>query len=135
LEGDALQPILATFWEQLHALLTREGQALVRDKAALAGRFGITIFLNLLFGVIFEGAGSRDSAEADALPAHFGALVMVTIGSMFGTAQPVMLGFPLERPVFLREYTTVRQRERERERPLRSLDPPQHELPSVSFYF
>jgi hypothetical protein len=107
LEGDSLQPILASFSKQLYELLTRESQALVRDKAALIGRFGITIFLNLLFGLIFEGAGSRDSAEPDALPSHFGALVMVTIGSMFGTAQPVMLGFPLERPVFLREYTTV----------------------------
>merc|ERR1711871_1312949 len=40
------------------------------------------------------------------LNSHFGALVMATIASMFGTAQPVMLSFPLERPVFLREYAT-----------------------------
>merc|ERR1711998_380607 len=25
---------------------------------------------------------------------------------MFGAAQPVMLSFPMERPIFLREYTT-----------------------------
>jgi hypothetical protein len=25
---------------------------------------------------------------------------------MFGTAQPALLGFPAERPVFLREYST-----------------------------
>lgn len=31
---------------------------------------------------------------------------MVSIGSMMGSAQPVMLAFPLERPVFLREYAT-----------------------------
>lgn len=78
----------------------------MRDKASLIGRFGVTIFLNLLFGLIFQGSGARDSAKPDGLSSHFGALVMVAISSMFGTAQPVMLAFPLERPVFLREYST-----------------------------
>jgi len=31
---------------------------------------------------------------------------MVLMMSMFGTAQPVLLSFPSERPVFLREYST-----------------------------
>ena len=31
---------------------------------------------------------------------------MVSISSMFGMAQPVMLAFPFERPLFLREYST-----------------------------
>jgi ABC-type multidrug transport system permease subunit len=31
---------------------------------------------------------------------------MVVIQSMFGTAQPALLAFPEERPVFLREYST-----------------------------
>ena len=66
----------------------------------------MTIFLNLLFGLIFDGAGGRDDSNPDNLGSHFGALAMVTIGSMFGAAQPIMLGFPMERPVFLREYST-----------------------------
>ena len=40
------------------------------------------------------------------LQSHFGALIMVLLGSMFGTAQPALLAFPEERPVFLREYST-----------------------------
>jgi hypothetical protein len=31
---------------------------------------------------------------------------MVLLMGMFGTAQPALLGFPAERPVFLREYST-----------------------------
>jgi hypothetical protein len=33
-------------------------------------------------------------------------MVMVLMLSMFGTAQPSLLAFPEERPVFLREYST-----------------------------
>jgi len=38
--------------------------------------------------------------------AHFGALAQVAIGFMFGAAQPVLLRFPLDRGIFLREYAT-----------------------------
>jgi ABC-type multidrug transport system permease subunit len=41
-----------------------------------------------------------------SLQSHFGALIMVLLMSMFGTAQPALLAFPEERPVFLREYST-----------------------------
>lgn len=37
---------------------------------------------------------------------RFGALIMVMLSGMFGTAQPALLSFPEERPVFLREYST-----------------------------
>lgn len=40
------------------------------------------------------------------LNSQFGALIMVIMMSMFGTAQPALLSFPQERPVFLREYST-----------------------------
>merc|ERR1719223_779432 len=40
------------------------------------------------------------------LQSHFGALIMVVLMSMFGTAQPSLMAFPEERPVFLREYST-----------------------------
>lgn len=83
----ALVPVTAPFTTQLWTLLEREFTANKRDKAALGGRFGVTIFLNLLFGLIFKESGSRDSATPDGLGSHFGSLVMVTIASMFGTAQ------------------------------------------------
>lgn len=33
-------------------------------------------------------------------------MVYVAIGALFGLSQSVMLAFPLERPIFLREYST-----------------------------
>ena len=72
----------------------------------MIGRFGITIFLNLLFGIIFWGVGSTDQGDVTNFQNHFGAITMVTISSMFGSAQPVMLMFPFERPMFMREYST-----------------------------
>ena len=91
---------------QIGLLTIRELQVLARDPKHLVGRFGLTIFLNLLFGTIFHGAGARDRADLVNLQSHLGALSLATISSMFGTAQPVMLSFPLERPIFLREYCT-----------------------------
>lgn len=38
------------------------------------------------------------------LRGHFGALTLIAIGGLFGLAQPTILSFPLERPIFLREY-------------------------------
>lgn len=92
--------------KQLYLLIKRELISTRRDKAALIGRFGITIFLNTLYGLIFFGAGSKDDSDPTNFNAHFGALTMVAISSMFGSAQPVMLMFPFERPMFLREYST-----------------------------
>jgi ABC-type multidrug transport system ATPase subunit len=107
--GDAeeFQPVQAAGpLTQLYYLFERELLNIVRDKGALIGRFGITIFLNLLFGLIWLGAGSQDDSQVINFNAHFGAITMVTISSMFGSAQPVMIGFPFERPMFMREYST-----------------------------
>ena len=91
---------------QLRMLIRREMVGTGRDKAALGARFGITIFLNLLYGLIFFNAGGKDDSNPTNFNTHFGAVTMVAISSMFGTAQPVMLMFPFERPMFLREYST-----------------------------
>lgn len=96
----------ANFCTQLQWLLQREYLNLTRNKAALGARFGVTIFLNLLFGLIFLGAGGKDNADPDSFSTHFGAMTMITISSMFGSAQPTMLEFPFERPMFMREYVT-----------------------------
>jgi ABC-type multidrug transport system permease subunit len=91
---------------QISMLFTREINNLTRDVAALGARFGITAFLALLIGVIFLNVGETDSSVPINLQSHFGALIMVMISAMFGTAQPALLSFPAERPVFLREYST-----------------------------
>ncbi|GMI05438.1 hypothetical protein TrRE_jg721 [Triparma retinervis] len=104
--GGIVPVVTATFMTQLSWLMRREMNGLVRDKGALVGRFGITIFLNLLFGLIFRNAGNRDDSQEGFFYDHFGALTMVTISSMFGAAQPTLLEFPQQRPIFLREYST-----------------------------
>ena len=84
----------------------REFTSIRRDTTALIARFGITIFLNLIFGLIFFRAGAGNNSVNAEFQAHFGAISLVTISSMFGSAQPVLLSFPSARPVFLREYST-----------------------------
>ena len=106
-EQEVLPPTQSTFTEQLSWLLHREMKRVVRDKPALIGRFGVTIFLNTLFGLLFYGAGSGDDSDPQKFQDHFGALVMVAISSMFGGAQPALLAFPVERPIFLRENVLV----------------------------
>jgi hypothetical protein len=94
------------FGKQFHALVLREALNTIRDVAALGGRFGVTIFLNVLFGLIYLNACGRGNSTSDNFNNHFGAIAMVMISGMFGAAQPIMLSFPFERPMFLREYTT-----------------------------
>jgi ABC-type multidrug transport system ATPase subunit len=98
--------IKAGIGRQIQQLAYRELIGVTRDIPALFGRFGVTILLNLLFGLIFLGAGNRDDSDSDNFNSHFGAIIMVAIASLFGTAQPVMLSFPFERPMFMREYST-----------------------------
>jgi hypothetical protein len=100
---DTATPGLKT---QLKLLCIREWKNLIRDRVALAARFLFTIFLSLLIGLIFFDVGNSDSAENANLNSHFGSLIMVLLMSMFGTAQPELLAFPEQRPVFLREYST-----------------------------
>lgn len=92
-------------WTQLYLLSERELQSTLRDKPALIAGYGMTIVLNLLFACIFYQAGNPDKGPG-AITSHFGALVQLSIGAMFGAAQPMILQFPDERPVFLREYAT-----------------------------
>jgi hypothetical protein len=98
--------VQASFCTQLYALIDREIKNVFRNKGALIGRFGITIFLNTIFGLIFLNAGGKNDAISDNFNAHFGAVTMVTISGMFGAAQPMLLMFPFERPLFMREFST-----------------------------
>ena len=96
----------STILQQLYHLTKREVFKVRRDKGALIAKFGITIFLNGLYGLIFMNVGAKGDGDPDHLNAHFGVIMMVSISSMFGSAQPIMLALPVERPMFLREYAT-----------------------------
>ncbi|CAJ1966242.1 unnamed protein product [Cylindrotheca closterium] len=105
-EMDDKSYIRAGILTQVHLLYSREIRNITRDKASIGARFGLTIFLAVLIGIIFLDVGNTDKAKPQNLQSHFGALIMVVLMSMFGTAQPALLAFPEERPVFLREYST-----------------------------
>lgn len=82
----------------------------MRDKGSMMARIGSTVFLNLIVACVFYMAADWEDTNGDSVPAvikqvnsQFGVLVQLGIGGMFGLAQPTMLTFPLERPVFIRE--------------------------------
>jgi ABC-2 type transporter len=93
-------------WTQTRLLFAREFTNLRRDTASLSARFALTTFLSMLVGVIFWQVGKTDSSVQENLQSHFGALLLVSMMTMLGTAMPSLLQFPSERPVFLREYST-----------------------------
>jgi ABC-type multidrug transport system permease subunit len=91
---------------QTKMLFQREVRNLRRDTTALAGRFGLAIFMSTLVGIIFYDVGKSDLMVSSNLQSHFGAVLILLMMGMFGTAQPALLAFPQDRPVFLREYST-----------------------------
>jgi ABC-type multidrug transport system ATPase subunit/ABC-type multidrug transport system permease subunit len=70
-----------------------------RDTTSIFTRIGINIFLNIFFGLIFKNAGNSKD-----LMTHFGSIVQIAISAMFASTQPVLLTFPIERKIFIREY-------------------------------
>ncbi|CAE7034882.1 st [Symbiodinium natans] len=111
----------AGFCKQLGMLLVREARGTIRNKGILFARLGMSLFLASLYGWLFSGSAAQGdnthSTEKNCVPsnfsaagctgdfqAHFGTIVSLGIMAMMGAAQPVVLQFPQERPVFLREY-------------------------------
>jgi hypothetical protein len=104
------------FCRSLIMLTRRETRGTLRNKGSLGARFGMSIFLALLYAWLFAGSGKNgnttcgvktafDAGHCSAdFQAHYGTLVSLAISAMMGSAQPVLLTFPNERPVFLREY-------------------------------
>lgn len=94
------------FVKQVLAISYREAINTIRDKPAMIARVGVTVILNLLYGLIFLNAGSRDNGDYENFNAHVGAISLLVIFSLFGSGQSVLLAFPFERPMILREYVT-----------------------------
>ncbi|GAX27856.1 ATP-binding cassette, subfamily G (WHITE), member 2 [Fistulifera solaris] len=103
LRADDRSPGIAT---QVSMLFTRELVNIKRDVTPLIARFGLTTFLGILVGIIFLDVGQESRDNFGNVQSQFGAVIMLLLMSMFGTAQPALLSFPEERPVFLREYST-----------------------------
>mmetsp|Transcript_121378 Transcript_121378/g.348777 ORF Transcript_121378/g.348777 Transcript_121378/m.348777 type:complete len:628 (+) Transcript_121378:79-1962(+) len=101
------------FCTELAALALREVKNTLRDKATLGARFGSTIFLTLIYGLVFFQIGNEDMEKGVLVTrdgydgqSHAGALTMVGVSGMFGAAQPLLLTFASERPVFIREHSS-----------------------------
>lgn len=96
----------ASFATQTSLQFKREMKVFTRAKIGLVFRFGITAFISILTGAIFLGVGNTDPSIPLNLSSHFGALTVTLMSVMMGTAQPSMVQFALDRPIFLREYST-----------------------------
>merc|ERR1712194_255474 len=91
------------FHAQLGYLVERELKETLRNKVGLIMRFVVNGFMGLLFACIFLSVGHK-SLQEGGVQSHFGAVCNIMIGTMFGASQPLLLQFPSERPIFLREY-------------------------------
>mmetsp|Transcript_27255 Transcript_27255/g.51059 ORF Transcript_27255/g.51059 Transcript_27255/m.51059 type:complete len:619 (-) Transcript_27255:90-1946(-) len=95
----------AGFFTQLFALTKREAQNIWRDKPGLIASILVPLVLNVFFALIFYQVGDV-TLDTYNPQSHFGGMTQVAIGGMFGAAQPLLLKFPLDRGIFLREYAT-----------------------------
>ena len=95
----------AGFARQTFELFKREAGVVTRNKPGMVAAVVIPALLNLVFSLIFLNVGNLRRSDYDPM-SHFGAVTMVAIGGMFGSAQPLLLRFPLDRGIFLREYAT-----------------------------
>jgi len=93
------------FFAEVSVLLPREFRNLYRDVASLIARFGVITFLSLIYAAVFWGTGDVTSPSYD-LQSHNGCVVFIAITGMISAGQPLLLTFPFERPVFLREYAS-----------------------------
>lgn len=105
-----------SFSRQLCVLCARELRGTLRNKGILYARFGMALFLGGLYAWLFAGSASGTACDGNPLDptfgaactgdfqAHFGSLVSISVMAMMGAAQPILLQFPAERPVFLKEH-------------------------------
>ena len=103
---DIFPAVQASFTRQISSIVYREWLNFLRDTGSLIARFGISSFLFLLFGIVFFNAGGKDDSDNVNFNTHFGLIAFLALVGMFQTAQNVLLTFPAERPMFLREYAT-----------------------------
>jgi ABC-type multidrug transport system ATPase subunit/ABC-type multidrug transport system permease subunit len=94
------------FWTQVKMLSRRELVHMYRFPLVPKARFGLTTGLSFLVGTIFWEVGEASVADPFYLQSRFGAIMILLVFAMIGSAQPAILFFPEERPIFLREYTT-----------------------------
>ena len=96
---------------QTRVLLVREMRNNLRNKQLMGMRIGAALFMSALFGGIFWQVGKADTLRTanpsfSQIMSYIGAVTFVCIQAMFGNVQPILLSFPKERPIFIREYSS-----------------------------
>ena len=100
----------ATLSQQTRILLGREIKNTFRNKEIMGMRFGAEIIMSLLFGGVFFQVGKASSLTSpdyldSQVMSYVGAVTFVCIQAMFANVQPILIAFPKERPIFIREYS------------------------------
>jgi ABC-type multidrug transport system permease subunit len=93
-------------WTQVNLLVIRDIKFYYRFPAPLIARFGIAGVLAALVGVIYWKIGQENPGDRFNLTSQLGAVMILMVFSIIGCAQPAIMFFPEERPIFLREYST-----------------------------
>lgn len=99
-----LRPV--SFSTEVLLIFTRELKGMTRNKKPLAMRTVFSVVLGLLVGIIFLRVGKTDPSIPKNFQSHFGGMMVTLMTNMVGTTMPSLVQFPMERPVFLREYST-----------------------------
>ena len=95
----------AGFSRQLLELTKRELKNFVRDRDAMKARLLVSIFLTVIISLVYWQIGDN-TTDAVVNLSHIGAITLVAVNCMFANSQLLLLSFPLERPVFIREYSS-----------------------------
>lgn len=100
----------ATPSQQTRILFGREVKNTFRNKQLMGMRFGAAVLMSLLFGGVFYQVGKASSLTArvpsqSQVNSYVGAVTFVCIQAMFANVQPILISFPKERPIFIREYS------------------------------
>ena len=91
---------------QTKFLVERELKTLYRDKITFVVKISSSTVFGLLFGMIFYQIGNNSYEDYAEVMGSLGAIANLLIGLMFGVGGTSLREFPIDRPIFLREYST-----------------------------
>lgn len=99
-------PTAAGWFLQLWVMTIRSYTALLRDTMQTAVRFAQSVVLALVAGAIYWQIGKNDMQDPQTLRSVGGALFFIITNQGFSGLFGVLQAFPIELPVFLREYSS-----------------------------
>jgi len=82
----------------------RELRTLARDPREFSARILTTSLLILLVSLCFKDVARRSNDDFDYVQSHFGAITEIMLLGAMSISQPLVLQFPTQRAVLLREY-------------------------------